>query len=93
MTDKNLTVTQLARTIGMKTSTLHNYCNGILPRNVEGLHRLSEYLKCSIDDILFRDLETKKSGSAQAQNMRNIEGKYEVIIRLIDTDIPGNRNT
>jgi len=92
--EQGLTPAVLAREIGMNYSTLHGYCNGVVPRNIEGLVRLSQRFNASIDDLLSVNLEKKSDSKVSGSNASSsIEGRYEVTIRLMDSDIPNNRNS
>jgi len=90
---QSLTQARVARKIGMNSSTLHGYCNGVIPRHVEGLFRLAQHFNRSLDSLLSTDLS--KADDLQvtdSKNLKTIEGRYEVTIRLVDTDITDNRN-
>lgn len=80
MTKRNLTVTLAAKKIGMNKSTLHNYCNGVVPRNLPKLKELADLLEVSLTELLFgSNGETLKADFNQG-----IEGRYEIIIRKVD---------
>lgn len=80
MADRKVTVTVAARDVGMNKSTLHGYCNGVVPRNLKQLKALADYLGVSFDELIFggtSDFTPVKSES-------NFEGRYEVIIRRMN---------
>lgn len=80
MKKKNLSASTVARAVNMNKSTLHNYCNGVVPRNLQTLHNLAAYFEVTFQDLLF-GAQQMVEPNKQAQN---IEGKYEITIRQID---------
>lgn len=74
MATKGLRLTTVARKTGMRKSTLHGYLNGVIPRNLQQLKALADFLNVSFADLIFGE-ETAKTES--------IEGRYEVIIRRV----------
>ncbi|MFZ4402473.1 MAG: helix-turn-helix domain-containing protein [Pseudobdellovibrionaceae bacterium] len=80
MNSKNLTVTSVARKIGMNKSTLHNYSNGVIPRNLPKIKELADLLEVSLSELVFGH-ETE----VEHRNLSDgIEGKFEVTIRRVD---------
>ncbi len=53
MRKRSLTITTVASEIGMNKSTLHNYCNGVIPRNIVTIKKLADYLGVSFSDLMF----------------------------------------
>lgn len=85
MSSKNLTVTSAARKVGMNKSTLHNYCNGVIPRNLPKIKELADLLEVSLSELLFgQDAEL---GNINLPD--GIEGKFEVTIRRVNHLING----
>lgn len=80
MTERNLTVSSISRKTGINKSTIHNYCNGVVPRNLPQLKKLAELFEISLTDLIFN---TEKVPNPKNKN-QNLEGKYEVIIRKIN---------
>lgn len=80
MTKKNLTVSAVSRKTGMNKSTLHNYCNGVVPRNLPQIKELADLLDVSLTELIFgSDHEERTTNLSQS-----IEGKFEITIRRID---------
>lgn len=79
MAAKNLSVTAAARKIGMNKSTLHGYCNGAIPRNLQKLKELADLFEVSLVELIFAH-ETE----ARTPSKGGFEGRYEVIVRRID---------
>jgi len=77
---KGLSVSQAALSIGMNKTTLHNYCNGVAPRNLESLRRLAKLLEVSVDHLLG---EPEKSSAIKIETLT---GDYIVSIRPIQRD-------
>lgn len=86
MSSKKLTVTSAARKFGMNKSTLHNYCNGVIPRNLPKIKELADLLEVSLSELLFgHAVETKNVNTSE-----EIEGKFEITIRRIDRFTKGD---
>ncbi len=80
MASKNLTVTQAAKKIGMNKSTLHNYCNGVVPRNLRKIKELADLLEVSLTELIFG----KNADVTSFRTEGSMEGRYEVIIRRVN---------
>lgn len=83
MKSKGLTITAVATKIGMNKSTLHNYCNGVVPRNLVKIKELADLFGVSLSSLLFgeeKQSSTEISGSG-------IEGRFEVVIRRIEKTV------
>jgi len=79
MADRKVSVTVTAREVGMNKSTLHGYCNGVVPRNLKQLKALADYLGVSFDELIFGAAPEFTSVKSEA----TIEGRYEVIIKRV----------
>ncbi len=53
--ENNITLTHLANKTGLNKSTLHNYCNGVRPRCLLALVRISEFFDISLDELIFKE--------------------------------------
>lgn len=80
MASQKLTVTSAARKVGMNKSTLHNYCNGVIPRNLPKIKELADLLEVSLSELIFGH----ESESTNVNLSDGIEGKFEVTIRRVD---------
>jgi transcriptional regulator with XRE-family HTH domain len=80
MDSKNLTLTSVATQTGMNKSTLHNYCNGVIPRNLLKLKELADLLDVSLEELIFGE---KSHRAAALSPSVGIEGRFEVIIRRL----------
>lgn len=82
--DRGLSISQAALRVGMNKSTLHNYCNGILPRNIDSLLRLAQFLDTTLDQLLLEPQdETDKALPPQCNQSEFIAGEYIVSIRKV----------
>jgi len=79
MKAKNLTITSTAREVGMNKSTLHNYCNGVIPRNLLKLKELADFLDVGLSDLIFES----PTGTVSVQSVESIEGRYEITIKRV----------
>lgn len=80
MAAKGLTVTATARKIGMNKSTLHNYCNGVVPRHLPKLKELADLLEVTLHELLFSSQQSLNKTSVQAP----LEGRFEITIKRVD---------
>ncbi len=76
---KNLTLTSAARKVGMNKSTLHNYCNGVIPRNLMKIKELADLLGVSFNELLSVDRQINMEALSHQLN-----GRFEVSIRRVD---------
>lgn len=49
----NLSLKELAKRLDVPLSTVHGWVNGIPPKNILTLKKISEVFGCSIDDLCF----------------------------------------
>lgn len=81
MARKNLTLTATAKHVGMNKSTLHNYCNGVIPRNLLKIKELADYLEVSLNELIFGP----NLGPHFLDGRTAFEGRYEVIIKPLQS--------
>ena len=55
--EQRIQVSQLAATLEIANSTLHGWLNGVPPRNIIELKKLSTYFGMSLDDLCFGPLQ------------------------------------
>lgn len=79
MAEKRLTITHIAQKARINKSTLHGYCNGVVPRNLPQLRSLADFLEVPFDELLFGRVQEE----APLESENKIEGRYELIIRRI----------
>ena len=77
MKRKNLSLSQTAEAIQMNKSTLHNYLNGVVPRNVLTLKKLADFFQIGLTDLLFGPQITPEAFLRASL----LEGTYELVIR------------
>jgi len=80
MASKNLKVTVVARKVGMNKSTLHGYCNGVIPRNLRQLKLLADFLEISFSELIFG----KSGGAFSIRAIDPLEGRYELTIKELN---------
>jgi transcriptional regulator with XRE-family HTH domain len=78
--EKNLTVTRVSRLISINKSTLHNYCNGVMPRNLIKLQDLADLLGVSLSELLLGKTPEPSDSLIKGEE---IEEKFEVRIRRV----------
>lgn len=74
---RGLSVSQTATRVGMNKTTLHNYCNGVVPRNLESLIKLADFFEISLDHLL----NGNEFGGKDVPNI--LIGDYVVSIRPV----------
>lgn len=79
MASKNLSLTSVAKKTGMNKSTLHNYCNGVVPRNLLKIKELADLFDVSLSELIFG--EARQEMLANTTN--GIDGKFEITIKRI----------
>lgn len=79
MKARNLTITAIAREVGMNKSTLHNYCNGVIPRNLLKIKDLADFLEVDLSDLIFES----PTNTLSIPLGDSIEGRYEIVIKRI----------
>jgi transcriptional regulator with XRE-family HTH domain len=82
---QNRTVTKTAKQVGMNKSTLHGYCNGVVPRNIRQLKSLADFLEISLNDLLFG----RGTEAPTIYANGNIEGRYLITLDVRRVDDPG----
>ncbi len=68
---KSLSITMIAREVGMNKSTLHNYCNGVIPRNILSLKKLANFLDISLNDLIFENNLALKTATSSTDVDKN----------------------
>jgi len=79
MKAKHLTITSTAREVRMNKSTLHNYCNGVIPRNLLKLKELADFLDVGLSELIFES----PTGNVSVHAVESIEGRYEITIKRV----------
>lgn len=80
MATKNLNITATAKKAGMHKSTLHGYCNGVIPRNLLQLRDLADFLEISMADLIFSRVDDASPPNTNG----GFEGRFEVVVRRIE---------
>jgi len=83
MNKRRMTISQTASAVGMNKSTLHNYLNGVVPRNIVTLKKLADLFDLTLSELMFGPEYARESV------VRGIilEGVYELVIRRTK-DVP-----
>lgn len=53
LAQKKITVSVAAKEVGMNKSTLHGYCNGVVPRHLLKIRDLANFLDVSLMELIF----------------------------------------
>ncbi len=81
LADRKWTINSTAKKIRMSKSTLHNYCCGILPKNLENLKDLAELFGISLNELILGHKENEHS----VIHIYSIDGVYEILVRKKNT--------
>jgi len=76
MDERGLSVSATAKSIGMNKTTLHNYCNGVIPRNLVALNNLAQFFGVSFSDLIF-----DKNEQIETHNLKVPKGRYELVVK------------
>lgn len=77
MASRNLSLTKTARQLGINRSSLHSYCNGVLPSNLETIQKLADFFGISPNELVYGEgLE-----SVAVHIVGKVEGEYLVTIK------------
>ena len=88
--ERGISISSVAERVGMNRSTLHNYCNGTVPRHLITLQKLADFFNVSLGSLISDISDSQKAPPAPA-----IQGKYELIIKpmgAIEVSKIGNTN-
>ncbi len=86
MKKRKVSISQTALAVEMNKSTLHNYCNGVIPRNILSLKKLSDFFEISLNELMFGPQISPES----LLRAHLLEGTYELIVRRTSN---GSRKT
>ena len=86
---KKIGLTRLAHKVNLNVSTLHNYYQGITPKNLISLKKIADFFDITLDQLLFSEIhkefhkEFKKEfqNDPEEENTDEIINCYEIIIR------------
>ncbi len=88
ITERHWTINLTAKKIGMSKSTLHNYCCGIFPKNLQSLKDLADLFGISLNELILGD---KKSEEFMVQRF-SIDGGLEIFVRRKNNILPRGLN-
>lgn len=80
MLSNQLTLVSVAKQVGMNKSSLHNYCHGVMPRNLLKIKKLADHFDVSLFELIFGS-EFPSLGSDLANE---VDGRFEIIIKRMD---------
>jgi len=79
MMRNKISLSKLARTTGLNKSTLHNYCNGVVPSNVHSLKKIANLFGLTIDELVYG----KKLVEPGRYYIEGLPGLYDIKITKI----------
>jgi transcriptional regulator with XRE-family HTH domain len=79
MIRNKLSLTKLARTVGLNKSTLHNYCNGVVPSNIDSLKKIADLFGMSIDELVYG----KKQVEPGRFHIEGLPGLYDIRVKRV----------
>lgn len=77
---KKITVSIAAKKVGMNKSTLHGYCNGVVPRNLLKIRDLADLLEVSFAELIFGG-DNNPSSADRHEELH--EDRFEVCVRRL----------
>lgn len=88
--ERNLSARQLAKEIGVKPSSLHDWIgkNGKFPKNPEVYRLISEYFDISLNELLFGEPDKKAQTIEQLIDKQEVfSGVYEITLKKINLNV------
>ncbi len=87
MAKNNMSLKELAHKLGVPNSTVHGWLNGIPPKNILMIKKISTHLNCSIDELCF-DEEPLKDTSFQGLIESNLvlslgDESFQLILKKV----------
>jgi transcriptional regulator with XRE-family HTH domain len=58
LNSKDLSINELARRLEVPVSTIHGWLNGVEPKNMRDLKKVSVFLGITIDELCFGEVKT-----------------------------------
>ena len=52
MNERDWSINETARKVGMSKSTLHNFCCGVIPKNIQILKDLADLFEVSLNELI-----------------------------------------
>jgi transcriptional regulator with XRE-family HTH domain len=80
--EEGITISQLSKRTQVPVQTLHNWLNGIEPRSLKQVRKVSEYFEVSLDYLCFGVGKRTQSGIENYTEEINA-GVFEVVLRRI----------
>jgi len=79
---QNLSQNNLAKSIGITSSSLHGYLNGTVPKGVETLIKMAQELNLSLDELIFnqRSVSNNQNIPITENVFLGLLGEYELVI-------------
>jgi transcriptional regulator with XRE-family HTH domain len=92
----NMSASELSRRTGIARQVISDWLAGVHPRNLPQLKKIAEIFRISIEDLCFdskQQIQTSTGSQASFQTEepstsgkddKQIEGRYEIIIKKVD---------
>ena len=79
-----VTVTNLSKSTGIATQTLHNWLAGSKPRDFDQTKKIADYFKVSLDFLVYgTEPEFRQSSPLKDFDSEINAGIYEVVLRRV----------
>ncbi len=82
MASRKFTQESLVIKLNISKSSLHNYCNGVHPRNLETLKKIADFFEISLNELIFGE----KIEVVGVNFVGDIEGEY--MIKIVKNQTP-----
>lgn len=77
--NEELTLSSLAKELGLPKSTIHGWINGVEPKSLLELKRLSEFIGVGLDQLCFGDVDAKFRHTNIKVTIAGVE--YELVLK------------
>jgi len=82
--EKNFSATELAKTLGIPSSTVHDWLAGRVPRNLDQIRQVAEFFKVSTHEILFNEPDPRSLLSDILEGSTEIHsGLYQITVKKV----------
>lgn len=80
---EKMSLSHLAKETDIPVQTLHNWLNGVAPRSLEQLKRVSDFFEITIDELCFGKVESGQKTPLSSYEDEINAGTFEVVLRRV----------
>lgn len=80
---KDVTVAQLARKVGVSSKTIYNWLSGQHPKDIEAVKKVADHFKVSLDFICYGESPAARNTQIEKFEDEINAGVFEVVLRRV----------